>query len=155
MNDTVFGHASADKRTDFEARRVAVGQYYYAARLSKAFYQLLLLFVLENAEAVGLYYNGIEDCGELYFIILSLDDDRLFYLYHFTINTIRRLFSGLYCHKQLDKQFLHNYSVINGGAFEQCIGSVQFIETLPQNAHAQSRRLARNFRQFKLAAAVV
>ena len=93
MNDAVFRNASADKRTDFEARRVAVGQYDYAACLSEAFYQLLLLFVLENAEAVGLYYNGIEDCGEFYFIILSLDDDRLFYLYHFTINTIRRLFS--------------------------------------------------------------
>ena len=60
---------------------------------AESLYQLLLLFVLENAEAVGLYYNGIEDCGEFYFIILSLDDDRLFYLYHFTINTIRRLFS--------------------------------------------------------------
>lgn len=71
MNDAVFRNASADKRTDFEARRVAVGQYDYAACLSEAFYQLLLLFVLENAEAVGLYYNGIEDCGEFYFIILS------------------------------------------------------------------------------------
>ena len=83
----------AYERTYLKARRVAVGQYDYAACLSEAFYQLLLLFVLENAEAVGLYYNGIEDCGEFYFIILSLDDDRLFYLYHFTINTIRRLFS--------------------------------------------------------------
>jgi hypothetical protein len=56
--------------------------------LGEALYEPLLFFVFENAEAVCLNYDGIEDCRKLYFIVLSLDDNRLLYLYHFTPYTV-------------------------------------------------------------------